>query len=108
MSLNLHPRFVYFSDYKKIYGNINLNEYVKNSKGKPYDGLEYVEEFDKAETVRNLFYLAELDVEEMETLHDSPSRLIKFLEHGQQQAHIAPKSCMEGRSNTRESNLSAR
>src|SRR3990170_2803147 len=22
----LHPRFVYFSDYKKIYGNINLNE----------------------------------------------------------------------------------
>ena len=79
VALNLHPRFVYFSDYKKIYGNINLNEYVKNSKGKPYDGLEYVEEFDKAETVRNLFYLAELDVEEMETLHDSPSRLIKFL-----------------------------
>ena len=26
-----------------------------------------------------MFYLAELDVEEMETLHDSPSRLIKFL-----------------------------
>ena len=24
---NLHPRFVYFSDYKKIIGNINLNEY---------------------------------------------------------------------------------
>ena len=23
----LHPRFVYFSDYKKIYGNINLNEF---------------------------------------------------------------------------------
>ena len=25
----LHPRFVYFSDYKKIYGNINLNEYLR-------------------------------------------------------------------------------
>lgn len=75
----LHPRFVYFSDYKKIYGNINLNEYVKESRGIKQDGLEYVEEFDKAETVRNLFYLAELDVTEMEKLHDSPSKLIKFL-----------------------------
>ena len=26
---NLHPRFVYFSDYKKIIGNVNLNEYRK-------------------------------------------------------------------------------
>ncbi len=76
---NLHPRFVYFSDYKKIYGNINLNEYIKESKGEKRDGLEYIEEFDRAETVRNLFYLAELDVDEMERLHDSPSRLIKFL-----------------------------
>lgn len=76
---NLHPRFVYFSDYKKIYGNINLNEYIKESKGDKRDGLEYIEEFDKAETVRNLFYLAELDVEEMENMHDSPSKLIKFL-----------------------------
>ena len=77
---NLHPRFVYFSDYKKIYGNINLNEYIKESKGeKRGAGIEYIEEFDRAETVRNLFYLAELDVEEMERLHDSPSRLIKFL-----------------------------
>ena len=76
---NIHPRFVYFSDYKKIYGNIDLNEYIKKSKGEKQDGVEYVEEFDKAETVRNLFYLAELDVEEMEKLHDSPSKLIKFL-----------------------------
>ena len=76
---NLHPRFVYFSDYKKIYGNINLNEYIKESKDEKRDGIEYIEEFDKAETVRNLFYLAELDVEEMEELHDSPSKLIKFL-----------------------------
>ena len=76
---NLHPRFVYFSDYKKIYGNINLNEYIKESKGDKMRGVEYIEEFDRAETVRNLFYLAELDVEEMENLHDSPSKLIKFL-----------------------------
>jgi len=75
----IHPRFVYFSDYKKIYGNINLNEYIKDSKGEKRDGVEYFEEFDRAETVRNLFYLAELDVNEMEKLHNSPSKLIKFL-----------------------------
>src|SRR3990170_2040532 len=75
----LHPRFVYFSDYKKIYGNINLNEYVKESKGYRTEGIEFVEEFDKAETVRNLFYLAELDIEGLEEFHNSPSKLIKYL-----------------------------
>jgi predicted ATP-dependent endonuclease of OLD family len=75
----LHPRFVYFSDYKKIYGNINLNEYIKEYKGERVEGIEYVEEFDKAETVKNLFYLAELDIEGLEEYHDSPSKLIKYL-----------------------------
>ncbi|MBI5698433.1 MAG: AAA family ATPase, partial [Thaumarchaeota archaeon] len=36
---HLHPRFVYFSDYKKIYGNINLDEYIKEIK-RP-EGLDY-------------------------------------------------------------------
>jgi len=76
---NLHPRFVYFSDYKKIYGNINLNEYIKEYKGQRIEGIEYVEEFDKAETVKNLFYLAELDIEGLAEYHDSPSKLIKYL-----------------------------
>jgi len=75
----LHPRFVYFSDYKKIYGNINLNEYIKEYKGQRVEGIEYVEEFDKAETVKNLFYLAELDIEGLAEYHDSPSKLIKYL-----------------------------
>ena len=40
---NLHPRFVYFSDYKKIYGNIKLNEYLKETKGEGKEGIEYIE-----------------------------------------------------------------
>ena len=76
---NLHPRFVYFSDYKKSYGNINLNEYVKEWRGQKGEGVEYVEEFDKAETVKNLFYLAELDIDKLEEYKNSPSKLIKFL-----------------------------
>ena len=75
----LHPRFVYFSDYKKIYGNINLNEYLKEGKGEVANSIEYVEEFDKAETVRNLFYLAELDMKELDQVKTSPSKCIKLL-----------------------------
>ncbi len=74
---HLHPRFVYFSDYKKIYGNINLDEYIKEVK-KP-EVTEFAEEFDKAETVRNLFYLAELDTEKLEEYKNSPPKLIKLL-----------------------------
>ncbi len=75
----LHPRFVYFSDYKKILGNIDLEEFVRETKGIRSKGLEYVEEFDKAETVNNLFYLAELDAQKLEDVRSSPSRLIKLL-----------------------------
>ena len=74
---NLHPRFVYFSDYKKIIGNINLNEYDRD---KNVPSIEFSEdEFDKAETVDNLFYLAELDVNELNEAKNSPSQLIKLL-----------------------------
>ena len=75
----LHPRFVYFSDYKKIYGNINLNEYLREEKGERKDTIEYIEEFDKAETVRNLFYLAELNMKELDDVKESPSKCIKLL-----------------------------
>ncbi|MBT8252305.1 MAG: AAA family ATPase, partial [Nitrosopumilus sp.] len=76
---DLHPRFVYFSDYKKIYGNINLNEFLREERGERADSIEYIEEFDKAETVRNLFYLAELDMKELDEVKESPSQCIKLL-----------------------------
>ena len=76
---SLHPRFVYFSDYKKILGNINLAEYIKESENEASSGIEYIEGFDRAETVRNLLYLAELEIEKLEELKNSPSKLIKFL-----------------------------
>ncbi len=79
ISSELHPRFVYFSDYKKIYGNINLNEYLREEKGERQDSIEFIEEFDKAETVRNLFYLAELDMNELDEVKESPSKCIKLL-----------------------------
>ncbi|MDH3278906.1 MAG: AAA family ATPase [Nitrosopumilus sp.] len=79
ISSDLHPRFVYFSDYKKIYGNINLNEFLREERGERADSIEYIEEFDKAETVRNLFYLAELNMKELDEVKESPSKCIKLL-----------------------------
>ena len=81
ISAELHPRFVYFSDYKKIYGNINLNEYLRKENEQKQDSIEFVEEFDKAETVRNLFYLAELDMNELDEVKEQPSKCIKLLEY---------------------------
>jgi len=75
----LHPRFVYFSDYKKILGNINLSEYMKESETESSAGIEYIEGFDRSETVRNLLYLAEFEIEKLEEFKNSPSKLIKFL-----------------------------
>jgi len=79
ISSELHPRFVYFSDYKKIYGNINLNEYLREETGDKSNSIEFIEEFDKAETVRNLFYLAELDIKKLDEVKNSPSKCIKLL-----------------------------
>lgn len=79
ISEELHPRFVYFSDYKKIYGNINLDEYLREETGEQVSSIEYVEEFDKAETVRNLFYLAELNMRELDEVKETPSKCIKLL-----------------------------
>ncbi|MEK6981226.1 MAG: AAA family ATPase, partial [Thermoproteota archaeon] len=79
IAAELHPRFVYFSDYKKIYGNINLNEYLREEKGERIGSIEFVEEFDKAETVRNLFYLAELDIKALDEVKGTPSKCIKIL-----------------------------
>lgn len=79
IAAELHPRFVYFSDYKKIYGNINLNEYLRDEKEEQVRSIEFVEEFDKAETVRNLFYLAELDIKALDEVKGTPSKCIKVL-----------------------------
>jgi len=79
IAAELHPRFVYFSDYKKIYGNINLNEYLRDEKEERVRSIEFVEEFDKAETVRNLFYLAELDIKALDEVKGTPSKCIKVL-----------------------------
>ena len=52
---------------------------MREEKGEKIASIEFIEEFDKAETVRNLFYLAELDIKELDRVKDSPSSCIKIL-----------------------------
>ena len=58
--------------------SISTNIYVKKT-NREANSIEFVEEFDKAETVRNLFYLAELDINELDEVKESPSKCIKLL-----------------------------
>ena len=55
-----------------------MAEYIKESENEASAGIEYIEGFDRAETVRNLLYLSELDIEKLEGFKSSPSKLIKF------------------------------
>ena len=58
-------------------------------------GIEYIEGFDRAETVRNLLYLAELEIEKLEELKNSPSKLIKFLNTASKNLTQTIKSFLE-------------
>ena len=56
-----------------------MAEFIKESETETSAGIEYVEGFDRAETVKNLLYLAEFEIEKLEEVKNSPSKLIKFL-----------------------------
>ena len=92
---NLHPKFVYFSDYKKIIGNINLTEYLKQKEDAEHS-VEYVEEFDKSETVDNLFFLADLNIHELEKVKHSPSKLVKLLSAASKQLSLRLNPAWKG------------
>ena len=58
--------------------SISMN-ILREERGERADSIEFVEEFDKAETVRNLFYLAELDMKELDEVKESPQNVSNFL-----------------------------
>jgi len=55
IAAELHPRFVYFSDYKKIYGNINLNEYLRKENEQRADSIEFIEDLIKLKQLEIYF-----------------------------------------------------
>jgi len=75
----LHPKFVYFSEYKQIRGAIKLPQYLA-APGTPEDErLDTGEPLDKRVTIENLFYLAGLDPKRLEAIKNSPALKNKYL-----------------------------
>lgn len=70
----LHPKLLYFPDYKVIDGIIDIASYIQSSELVPKRS-DTGYQFEKAETVRNLFHLAQLDPRQLETLATTPPRL---------------------------------
>ena len=74
----LHPKLLYFPEYKVIDGIINIADYIQSA-GQAPKRSDTGYQFEKAETVRNLFHLAQLDPAQLESLATQPSRLASEL-----------------------------
>jgi len=74
---NLHPRLVYFSDYKKIMGGIDLTTYLKGET--PKEQLDTGVQLDKLETINNLFRLAKISKEDLQSGIKDSALLSKHL-----------------------------
>ena len=74
----LHPKLVYFSEYKKIWGLISLPELLARSESAPQ--LDSGEPLDRLDTVENLLFLADLDPEELQRLSTSPQQRAYYLQ----------------------------
>lgn len=75
----LHPKFVYFSDYKQIKVAIKLTQYLAAPVTPEVGALDTGEPLDKRETIDNLFYLAGLDPKRLDAIKNSPSLKNKYL-----------------------------
>src|SRR5207249_1372615 len=79
ISERLHPRLVYFSDYKTIHGAIRIPQYLAPQGTTQDEKLDTGERLDKRETIDNLFFLAGLDPKRLEEVKKSPALKNKYL-----------------------------
>jgi len=71
----LHPKLIFFPEYKIIDGIINIEEYLKNLEAPVVKRSDTGYQFQKAETIKNLFHLAQLDPKRLATLASNQTRL---------------------------------
>lgn len=72
----LHPKLLYFSDYKIIEGIINVPDYVAQTAQAGSKKFVSSYQFQRNETVRNLLYLAKLDPKNLIEDATVPARLM--------------------------------
>lgn len=70
----LHPKLIFFPEYKIIDGIVNVQEYLTNLEV-PIKRSDTSYQFQKTETIKNLFHLAQFDPKNLASLAQNPTRL---------------------------------
>jgi AAA ATPase-like protein len=76
---NFHPKFVYFSEYRAIYGSVHVPTYLAGSESPTPVSADTGLSFDKKVAISNLFRLANLDPSYLETIKKNPQLRARYL-----------------------------
>ena len=76
---NFHPKFVYFSEYREIYGSVHLPTYLAGTESPTPTSADSGLSFDKKIAISNLFRLASLDPAYLETIKKNPQLRTRYL-----------------------------
>jgi energy-coupling factor transporter ATP-binding protein EcfA2 len=76
---NFHPKFVYFSEYREIFGSVHLPTYLAGAESPAPVTADTGLSFDKKVAISNLFRLANLDPTHLETIKKNPQLRGRYL-----------------------------
>jgi hypothetical protein len=92
----LHPRFVYFSEYKIINGAVQLPQFLSGEASGFVERLESGERLDKRDTIDNLFYLSKIDPKHLNELKGKLAALNQYLGNGSRRLTEALQATWKG------------
>lgn len=76
---HFHPKFVYFSEYRGIYGSVHVPTYLTGADSPTPVSADTGLSFDKKIAISNLFSLAGLDPAYLETIKKNPQLRARYL-----------------------------
>ncbi|HUK31614.1 MAG TPA: AAA family ATPase, partial [Candidatus Acidoferrum sp.] len=76
---NFHPKFVYFSEYRDIYGSVHVPTYLAGSESPTPTSVDTGLSFDKKVAITNLFDLANLDPAHLDSIKKNPQLRARYL-----------------------------
>ena len=86
---NFHPKFVYFSEYREIYGSVHLPTYLAGTESPTPTSADSGLSFDKKVAISNLFRLATLDPAYLEAIKKNPQLRTRYLRECSQRLTMA-------------------
>jgi len=76
---NFHPKFVYFSEYREIFGSVHLPTYLAGTESPTPASADTGLSFDKKTAIANLFRLANLEPAYLESIKKNPQLRPRYL-----------------------------